>query len=109
MVSPDDYRFVGASLPQLNAQEVVDALSRWDGMEDTTALFSNLLNKNGILCIPKHLFFLYTKCVVAGCLILDQCVYMGCLLHVCCSQATRDMLRVFVATVQKETYIMSNN
>ena len=69
MVSPDDYRFVGASLPQLNAQEVVDALSRWDGMEDTTALFSDLLNKNGILCIPKHLFFLYTKCVVAGCLI----------------------------------------
>lgn len=48
LASPEEYRFVGASLPQLNAQEVVDALSRWDGMEDTIALFSDLLNKNGI-------------------------------------------------------------
>ena len=63
MVSPDDYRFVGASLPQLNAQEVVDALSRWDGMEDTTALFSDLLNKNGILA---YLNICFSLCVVAG-------------------------------------------
>jgi hypothetical protein len=43
--SPVESRFI--NLPQLNAQEVVDALSKWDGMEDTIALFNDLLKENG--------------------------------------------------------------
>ena len=92
--SPDDYRFVGASLPQLNAQEVVDALSRWDGMEDTIALFSDLLNKNGMCSHNAQWMFD----------LLRPLWVVWFLLHVCYSQAARDTLKVFVATVQNEKY-----
>jgi hypothetical protein len=49
--SPVESRFI--NLPQLNAQEVVDALSKWDGMEDTIALFNDLLKENGMSSYPQ--------------------------------------------------------
>ena len=47
--SPGDSRFVGSGVPQLNAQEVVEALGKWEGMEDTISLFSDLIKDNSTL------------------------------------------------------------
>ena len=55
--SPVESRLVGSNLPQLNAQEVVDALSKWDGMEDTIALFNDLIKRNGIFSYNVPLEF----------------------------------------------------
>ena len=46
--SPNETRFVGSSLPQLNAYEVVEALSKWAGMEDTISLFNDLIKDNSM-------------------------------------------------------------
>ena len=44
--SPGDLRFVGSGFPQLNAREVVEALGKWEGMEDTISLFADLVKEN---------------------------------------------------------------
>lgn len=47
--SPSEGQAVGSALPQLNAQEVVDALGKWEGMEDTISLFADLVKENSML------------------------------------------------------------
>ena len=44
--SPGEAQVMGSSLPQLNGQEVVDALGKWEGMEDTIALFADLVKES---------------------------------------------------------------
>ena len=58
-------------VPQLSAQDVVETLTKWDGMEDSTNLFRNILHTE------QSLFF----CTAFQC----QCV-SGCVV-VCVLQA----------------------
>lgn len=37
--------YVGPSIPHLPAEDVVEVLSKWDGMEDTIALFDEIIQK----------------------------------------------------------------
>ena len=61
--SPNETRFVGSSLPQLNAHEVVEALSKWAGMEDTISLFNDLIKDNSMSHDCTYSAILYVLCV----------------------------------------------
>ena len=54
MESPGDLRFVGSGFPQLNAREVVEALGKWEGMEDTISLFADLVKENSTYVHIHH-------------------------------------------------------
>lgn len=65
MESPADIRLAGSGIPQLNAREVVEALGKWEGMEDTISLFSDLIKDNSM--IPIHCkFHCSTICIAIG-------------------------------------------
>ena len=53
--SPGDLRFVGSGFPQLNAREVVEALGKWEGMEDTISLFADLVKENSTYVNIHHI------------------------------------------------------
>ena len=55
MESPGDLRFVGSGFPQLNAREVVEALGKWEGMEDTISLFADLVKENSTYVNIHHI------------------------------------------------------
>ena len=81
--SPGEARFVGSSLPQLSAREVVDALSQWDGMEDTVSLFTDLLRESsGIYTaasVPLLCVCVIVKSVARGAVkwwFCDNCCYI---------------------------------
>ena len=53
--SPGDFRFVGSGFPHLNAREVVEALGKWEGTEDTISLFADLVKDNSTYLHIHHI------------------------------------------------------
>ena len=66
MESPADIRLAGSGFPQLNAREVVEALGKWEGMEDTISLFSDLIRDNSMYTPIHCKFHCSTVCIAIG-------------------------------------------
>ena len=72
--SPGDIRFVGSGIqPHLNAREVVEALWKWEGMEDTISLFSDLV-KDDSMCLH---YIICSYCVLVNQLSLAHSTTRG--------------------------------
>lgn len=80
-----DSRYIGPTIPHLPAQDVVDVLHKWDGMEDTIALLNEIIQREkgmymNICTVCKYIYIHVHRVMYSVCVYVVQMIMKTALL-----------------------------